>query len=191
MASPGNSIFKINIDPCSKVDRLKGVGKTIPSEVPCWKKTLYNSHSNNNPTSSTILCTSKIYNNIISTPPSCSPTLNTTTALNTTSTTNTYSTTSTKLLQVPYPFERTKWTRPNGGNLRGGGPTEAITINLYGSTPYTTNEDTRKLTLTCMDSVLVCPLSLIEHHSTLICNLLQETGSCMWVPSESCAGILE
>ena len=137
----------------SKVDRIKGVGKTIPSEVPCWKKT--------------------------STPPSCSATLNTTTALNTTSTTNTYFTTSTKPQHVPYPMERTKWTRPLGGTLKGGGPTEAITIKLYGSIPCTTNEDTRKLTITCMDSVIVCPLSLIEHHSTLICNLLQETGSCM------------
>ena len=138
----------------SQLDNLNGLGKTIPSELPCRRQTQSSSQKTQPLTTSTFHC-----------PP-------------TISTTNTYSTSSTTPVQVPYPSSRTKWTRPLGGTLKGGGPTTALTISLMGNVPYNSKEDSRMVTITCQDSVMECSLLLIEHHSNFVRNLLQECGNC-------------
>ena len=129
-------------------DHVNGIGKQLLSEVPCQRK--YNS--------------------------SFSPkakAFSSTTKYKTTS-----STTQGSPLYVPYPRKRTKWTRPVGGSLKGGGPSQPVTIQLFGSSPYNPQNDAQKLIINCLDSVIECPLSLIDHHSTLLQNLLLENGNC-------------
>ena len=58
------------------------------------------------------------------------------------------------------------------------GPPASITIKLTGSFPYKPVNDTQKLTITCLDSTIECSLSLMEHHSKFLRNILLETGSC-------------
>ena len=157
----------------SKVDLLNGFGKTIPSEIPCRRKTHYNYSTLKPQTTPTISFNSTTSKTTTLSPPKSTLTTNT----STTSTTNTCSNISTKPIDVPYPMERTKWMRPLGGTLKGGGPNTSVTLSLYGSNPYY-SEDTRKLTINCIDSVMECSLGVIEQHSKLISDLLQECGSC-------------
>ena len=138
----------------SQKDHLKGLGKQVPSEVPCKRKL---------PTS--VLPTPKL--------PSSSSICSFTTF-----TANKSSTMQETILHVPYPSKRTQWTRPVGGYLRGGGPPTSVTIKLTGSLPYNPINDSRMLTITCQDSEIKCSLSLIEHHSKFLKNLLRESGSC-------------
>ena len=135
-------------------DHHKGLGKEFPSEVPCKRK---------HPTSLS---------------PTPKLTSSTSTCPLTASSTYTSSTIQGNPLYVPYPSQRTKWTRPVGGCLRGGGPLASVTIKLIGSLPYKPINDSHKLSITCMDSVIECSLSLIEHHSNFLKNLLLESGSC-------------
>ena len=132
----------------SHKDHLNGIGKQNPSENPCHKKY----HISFSPQA------------------------------NTSSSTNKHQTISTtkqeSLLHLPYPSTRTKWTRPLGGCLKGGGTSTPVTIKLIGSVPYNPQNDAQKLKINCLDSVIECPLSLIEHHSTLLKNILLENESC-------------
>ena len=138
----------------SHQDHLNGLVKQFPSEVPCKRK----HHS--------LLSTKVIASS------------STTTSSSSTVTSTTYPTTHGSLLHVPYPSKRTKWTRPLGGSLRGGGPSLPVIIKLIGSSPYSPQKDSPKLSIACQDSVIECPLSLIEHHSTLLKNLLLVNESC-------------
>ena len=142
----------------SKEDILKGLGKSIPSEVSCRKKTNNSfSHISNPPITSTFHGPSPI-----------------STLINI----STNKTTSTMPLMVSYPSKRTKWERSPGGSLRGGGPTTPITIRLMGSIPKNYEGDHRKVTITCQDSVVECSLFVIEYHSKFTKNMLQECGNC-------------
>ena len=132
----------------SKKDHLNGIGKINLSEVPCKRK-CHTSFSLKAKVSSS---------------------------------TDTYPTTlptsQGSPLYEPYPSTRTKWTRPVGGCLKGGGPSTPVTIKLVGSSPYNPPDNAQKLSIYCLDSIIECPLSLIEHHSTLLKHLLLNSGSC-------------
>ena len=161
----------------SKVDLLNGLGKTIPSEIPCRRKTHNSCYTLNSQTTSTISFNSTTSKTTNLPPPKSTSTHTNNTAPNTTYSTNTCSNISIKPIEVPYPMERTKWMRPLGGTLKGGGPNTSVTLSLYGSNPYY-SEDARKLTINCIDSVMECSLGVIEQHSKLMSDLLQECGSC-------------
>ena len=81
----------------------------------------------------------------------------------------------------PYPSHRTKWTRPFGGILRGGDSSTSVIIKLIGSSPYNPVNVSEKLKITCQDTVIECPLALIEHHSTLLKNILVDKDICRLV----------
>ena len=141
-------------------DRLNGIGKTIPSEIPCRKhpaskafKTLLHNAIRNTTTNNDI---GRLIN----------------------STTNATITTTSHPPYVKYPSTRTKWTRPLGGSLKGGGSQTNITITLIGNKPYDQEDDSRMLTVTCLDSVTECSLALIQHHSDMIQNMIQECDCC-------------
>ena len=129
-------------------DHVNGIGKQLLSEVPCQRK----------------------YNTSFSPKAKAS---SSTTNYKTTS-----STTQGSPLYMPYPSKRTKWTRPMGGSLKGGGLSQSVTIKLFGSSPYNSQNDAQKLIIYCLDSVIECPLSLIDHHSTKLKNLLLENENC-------------
>ena len=129
-------------------DRKNGLGKIIPSEVPCKKISPF-------VTKPSILISSKSITY-------------TTTTFTTNSVTNPLPLLPTISLHTLYPSARTKWTRPMGCSLKGGGPPKTVSINLVGSKPYIPQKDSMKLTITCADSVVECSLSLLQ----------QECGTC-------------
>ena len=144
-------------------DLLNGIGKTVASETPCKKQP--KSHA------------SKASKSVVHHSIRDNPIINNTSRLNA-STTNTSTNTTSILPLVPYPSPRTKWTRTLGGALKGGGPLTNIKITLLGSQPYDLEDDSRMITITCIDSNIECSLSLIQYHSTMVKNLLQECDSC-------------
>ena len=141
-------------------DRLNGIGKTIPSEIPCKKHPASKAPK------------TSLYNAVRNT------TTNNDIGRLINSTANGSITTTSHPLYVKYPSARTQWTRPLGGSLKGGDTQTNITITLVGSKPYDQEDYSRMLTVTCLDSVIECSLGLIQHHSNIMQNMLQECDCC-------------